>query len=182
MIFQAQSTVDDKAMHECDHTITWKREGGTERCVSCQMKEKTRSMQQAFKKMEAALPPLCAEGAAEGGVGCDGFHPRVSLDLTKVVCDELAEFLPKVEQCGGVAAAGVPYHLFLIPKNVTSKRPIVLLPTLTRWWKCSRGPVVKEWQERHRVSWDARARLLALEELNKRLWKRCWSWNSRHQS
>ena len=82
----------------------------------------------------------------------------------------------------GVAAAGVPDHLFLIPKNVTSKRPIVLLPTLTRWWECSRGPVVKEWQERHRVSWDARARLLALEELNKRLGKRCWRWNSRHQS
>ena len=58
--------------------------------------------------MEAALPPLCAEGLQRAarsykvtvGVGCDGFHPRVSLDLTKVVCDELAEFLPKVEQCG----------------------------------------------------------------------------------
>ena len=34
------------------------------------------------------------------GVGCDGFHPRVHLDLTKETRREIVEFWEKVEQCG----------------------------------------------------------------------------------
>ena len=37
--------------------------------------------------------------------------------------------------------------LFLIPKNVTSERPIALMPTLIRWWEATRA--------RCRVDWDA---------------------------
>ena len=31
---------------------------------------------------------------------------------------------------------------FLIPKNVTSERPIALMPTLIRWWEALRAPEV----------------------------------------
>ena len=33
-------------------------------------------------------------------VGCDGFHPRVPLDLTKETRGEVVEFLKKEEQSG----------------------------------------------------------------------------------
>ena len=44
---------------------------------------------------------------------------------------------------------------FLIPKNVTSERPIVLMPTLIRWWEASGAPEVAKWQKKCRVEWDA---------------------------
>ena len=42
---------------------------------------------------------------AKTGVGCDGFHPKVLLDLTKETRGKIVEFLEKVE-----------------------------MPTLIRWW------------------------------------------------
>ena len=44
---------------------------------------------------------------------------------------------------------------FLIPKNVTSERPIALMPTLFRWWEALRAPEVAKWQQKYRVDWDA---------------------------
>ena len=44
---------------------------------------------------------------------------------------------------------------FLISKNVTSKRPIALVPTLIRWWEALRAPEVAKWQQKYRVDWDA---------------------------
>ena len=44
--------------------------------------------------------------------------------------------------------------LFLIPNNVTSERPIALLPTLIRWWEGLRVTRGVRWQERHRVGWE----------------------------
>ena len=44
---------------------------------------------------------------------------------------------------------------FLIPKNVTSERPIALMPTLIRWWEALRAPEVAKWQQKYRVEWDA---------------------------
>ena len=44
---------------------------------------------------------------------------------------------------------------FLIPKNVTSERPIALMLTLIRWWQALRTPEVAKWQRRYRVDWDA---------------------------
>ena len=43
---------------------------------------------------------------------------------------------------------------FLIPKNVTSERPIALMPTLICWWEALRAPEVAKWQQKYRVDWD----------------------------
>ena len=43
---------------------------------------------------------------------------------------------------------------FLIPKNVTSERPIAPMPTLIRWWKALRAPEVAQSQQKYRVDWD----------------------------
>ena len=44
---------------------------------------------------------------------------------------------------------------FLIPKNVTSERPIALMPTSICWWEALRAPEVAKWQQKYRVEWDA---------------------------
>ena len=44
---------------------------------------------------------------------------------------------------------------FLVPKHVTSERPIALLPTLIRWWEWVGAPVIQEWKKRSRVKWNA---------------------------
>ena len=44
---------------------------------------------------------------------------------------------------------------FLIPKNVTSERPIALMPTMTRWWKAQRPPELAKWQQKYRIHWGA---------------------------
>ena len=49
----------------------------------------------------------------------------------------------------------VPTMFFLIPKNVTSERPIALMPTLNRWCEALRAPEVAKWQQKYRVDWDA---------------------------
>ena len=41
------------------------------------------------------------------------------------------------------------------PKNVTSERPIALVPTLIRWWEALRAPEVAKWQQKYCVDWDA---------------------------
>ena len=56
---------------------------------------------------------------AKTGVGCDGFHPKVLLDLTKETRGEIVEFL-----------------------GVTSERPIAHTPKLIRWWEALRAPEV----------------------------------------
>ena len=61
-----------------------------------------------LKECEEALPRL-KEGDLENasrlykaktGVGCDGFRPKVLLDLTTETRGEIVEFLEKVEQSG----------------------------------------------------------------------------------
>ena len=44
---------------------------------------------------------------------------------------------------------------FLIPKNVTSEKPLALMPTLIRWWEALRAPAVARLQLKYRVEWDA---------------------------
>ena len=44
---------------------------------------------------------------------------------------------------------------FLIQKNVTSERPIALMPTLLRWWEALRALEVTKCQQKYRVDWDA---------------------------
>ena len=79
---------------------------------------------------------------AKIGVGCDGFHPKVPLDLTKETRGKIVEFLEKVEQSGKWPQQACTTMFFLIPKNVTSDRPIALMPTLIRWRKALRAPEV----------------------------------------
>ena len=94
-----------------------------------------------LKKSEEALPRLKGVDLekvsrlykAKTGVGCDGFHPKVLLDLTKETRGKVAEFLEKVEQSGNGPQQACTTMFFLIPKNVTSERPIALMPTFIRW-------------------------------------------------
>ena len=82
---------------------------------------------------------------AKTGVGCDGFHPKVPLDLTKETRREIVEFLEKVERSGKWPQQACTTMFFLIPKNVTSERPISLMPTLIRWWEALMAPEVAKW-------------------------------------
>ena len=43
----------------------------------------------------------------------------------------------------------------LIPKIVTSERPIALIPTLIRRWEALRAPEVAKLQQKYRVDRDA---------------------------
>ena len=98
--------------------------------------------------MEEALPRFqeCDLKKASGlykaktGVGCDGFHPKVPLDLTKETRGEIVEFLEKLEQRGKWPQQACTTMFFLTPKNVTSERPIPLMPTLIRLWEALRAP------------------------------------------
>ena len=101
---------------------------------------------------EKELQKAAGSYKAKTGVGCDGFHPKVPLDLTKETIRELMEFLEKVEQSGRWPQQACTTMFFLIPKNVTSKRPIALMPSMIRWWQALRAPEVTKWQH---VEWDA---------------------------
>ena len=92
---------------------------------------------------------------AKTGVGCDGFHPEVPLDLTKETRGEIVEFQEEEEQSGKWRQQACTTMFFLIPKNVTSERPIALMPTLIRWWEALRASEVAKWQQKCRVACDA---------------------------
>ena len=79
---------------------------------------------------------------AKTGVGIDGFHPKVPLDLTEETTGEVVEFLDNVEQSGKWPQQARTTMFFLLPKNVTSERPIALMPTLIRRWEAMRAPEV----------------------------------------
>ena len=64
------------------------------------------------------------------------------------------EFLEKVEQSRKWPQQACTTMFFLIPKNVTSERPIALMLTLIRWWEALRAPEVAKWQQKCRVDWD----------------------------
>ena len=87
--------------------------------------------------------------------GCDGFHPDVPLDLAKETRKEVVEFLEKVEQSGKWPQQACTSMFFLIPKNVTSERPILFVVTMIRWWEAPRALEVAKWQIKYRVEWDA---------------------------
>ena len=88
---------------------------------------------------------------AKTGVGRDGFHPKVPLNLTEETRRGIVEFLEKVEQSGKWPQQACTTMFFLIPRNVTSERPIALMPKLIRWWEALRAPEVAKWQQRYRV-------------------------------
>ena len=81
---------------------------------------------------------------AKTGVGCDGIHPKVPLDVTKETRGGIVEFLEKVTTM-----------FFLIPKNAKSEPLIVLMPKLTRCREALIAPEVEKWQQKYRADWDA---------------------------
>ena len=54
---------------------------------------------------------------ATTGVGCDGFHPKVPLELTKETREEIVEFLEKVVQSGKWPQQACTTMFFLIPEE-----------------------------------------------------------------
>ena len=89
------------------------------------------------------------------GVGWDGFHPKDPLDLARETREEVVKFFEKVEQSGKCPQQFCTTMFFLIPKKVTSERPIALMSTMIRWWEALRAPEVAKWQNKYRVAWDA---------------------------
>ena len=101
------------------------------------------SKNEELLKVEEALPRLkereLGEKAsrlckAKTGVGCDGFHPQVPLSKSGKWPQQA-------------------YDDVLL--DVTSERPIALMPTLVRWWEALRAPEVAKWQQKYRIDWDA---------------------------
>ena len=88
-------------------------------------------------------------------MSCDGFHPKVPLDLTRETRGEVVEFLEKVEQCVRWPQQACTTMFCMLPKNVASERPIALVPTMIRWWEALRAPEVAKWQCKCRIEWDA---------------------------
>ena len=84
----------------------------------------------------------------------------------------MIEFLEKVEQSGKWPQQACTTMFFLIPKNVTSERPIALLPTLIRWQEVLRAPQAAKWQLKYRVDWDAADG--SKEELSRQSGKSWW--------
>ena len=71
-----------------------------------QYRENKPQKNEELKKREEALPRLKDNDLekastlykATTGVGCDGFHPKVPLDLTRATRVDVVELLEKVEQ------------------------------------------------------------------------------------
>ena len=104
------------------------------------------------------MPRLLEKAAksckAKTGVVCDGFHPKVPLDLTKETRGKVVEFLEKVLQCGRWPQQARTRMFFLSPKNVTTERPIALMPAMVRWWEALRAPEIAKSQHKYRFEWD----------------------------
>ena len=80
------------------------------------------------------------------------------------------DFLEKVEQSGKWLQQACATMFFLIPKNVTSERPLALMPTSIRWREALRALEVAKWQQKYRVDWDAIDGRNEMEEPSRRVW------------
>ena len=78
---------------------------------------------EAQKRLERAARSY----KAATGVGCDGFHPQVPVDLPRETTGRIVEFFEQVEQCGRWPQQACTTMFFMIPKHVTSERPIAFL-------------------------------------------------------
>ena len=62
--------------------------------------EELKNLEEALRRLkECNFEEASRLFQAKTGVGCDGFHPKVSLDLTKKTRIEVVELLEKVERC-----------------------------------------------------------------------------------
>ena len=117
-------------------------------CWTClgQMKNRRNWRKPCQGKKECDLEKASRLYKAKTGAGCDGFHPKVLLCFTTKTRVNVVELLKKVEDGRNKFARRCSF----CPKNVTSERPIALMPTLTRWWEAK-----VMWQQWYRVEWDA---------------------------
>ena len=67
---------------------------------------------------------------AKTGVGCDGFHLKLPLELSKGAAGDMVKFLEKLEHCWRWPQQACTTMFSFIPKNVTSERPVALQPTM----------------------------------------------------
>ena len=108
------------------------------------------------------LPSPKGERSGEGVEALQGENrsgmrrlPKVRLDLTSETRGEVVEFLEKAEQSGKWPQKACTTMFFLIPKNVSSEKPIALMPTMIRWWEALRAQEVAKWRQEYRIHWDA---------------------------
>ena len=139
---QKSEEEDTRLLYRCEaKRKEWAKHSQCDENVQ-NMADKPWKIWELLKKLEEALPRLkecelekvsrlCK---AKTGVGFDGSHPRIPLDLTKETRREIVEMLEEVEQCGKWPQQACTTMFFLIPTNVTSERPIALMPTFIRWW------------------------------------------------
>ena len=78
--------------------------------------------------------------------------------LAEETRNEVAEFMEKVEQCGKWPEQVCTTMFFLILKDITSERPIALMPTMIRWCEALRASEMEKWHYKHRIDWDTRDR------------------------
>ena len=101
--------------------------------------EELRKLEEALPRLkECELDKMSRLYKGKRGVERDAFHPKVPLDLTKETRGEIVVLLEKVEQSGTWPKQVCTTMFFLIPKIVTSEKPIALMPTLIRWWQALR--------------------------------------------
>ena len=69
---------------------------------------------------------------AATGVGCDGFQPKIPLDLSRETRGILMEFFGEGVTVWEMATTSLHDDVLpdLIPKKITSERPIALLPSI----------------------------------------------------
>ena len=77
------------------------------------------------------------------------------LDLTKESRGEVVEQVGEGGVMWEMAAASSHNCVFLIPKSVTSERPIAHMSTMIRWLEALPAPEVAKWQQKESVEWDA---------------------------
>ena len=103
----------------------------------------------ALQDSEEALPPMRTEDLksaessyeASTGVGADGFHPKVSLDLSTEMCGKLCSSWRNWNNAVTGQIRPVRCCSFsLVSKNITRARPMALLPTLILWWEWMVAP------------------------------------------
>ena len=89
------------------------------------------------------------------GVGCDSFHPKVLMGLTKNTREIIVGVLGEGGAEWQMTATSLHNDVLLDSKNVTTEGPVALMPTLIRWWEALRASEVAKWQEKYRIDWDA---------------------------
>ena len=102
--------------------------------------------------MESDLEKAARNYKAKTGIGGDGFHPKVPLDLEKETRGEVVEFLEKVEQSGRWPHQACTMMFLLVSKNVTSERASHCACAYDHSLvEALRAPEVLRWHQKYRM-------------------------------